>query len=204
MSITHLLLLRHGQTEWNHTSRMQGQADVQLDDTGIAQAHAAAAALSGRDFRAVYSSDLARASRTADIVAQDLELPVILDHRLQEIHMGSWSGRTLAEVQAEFPDFAKRYWAGTDFRRSPTGETVAEMVERSMPALQEIIDENRGHHVLVVGHGFMLSQLIQHIVGVPAQARVLGGLKNAHWSEVGIADDGNAWIMSHNVGPGAV
>ncbi|MCC2592606.1 histidine phosphatase family protein [Tessaracoccus sp. OS52] len=201
MNLTHLVLLRHGQTEWNHIDRMQGQADVHLDATGITQAHAAARALASRHFDAVYSSDLVRAKATADTVAADLGLPVVVDPRLQEIHMGSWSGKTRAEVEAEFPEFATLYWEGKDFRRSPEGETIAEMVERSMPALREIIERHRGHQVLVVGHGFMLAQLVQNLVGITAHARVLGGLRNAHWSEVGIAPDDNAWLIAHNVPP---
>lgn len=201
VSLTHLVLLRHGQTEWNHTDRMQGQADVHLDATGVEQAHAAARALAARHFDAVYSSDLARAKATADTVAADLGLPVVVDPRLQEIHMGSWSGKTRTEVEVMFPDFARLYWEGKDFRRSATGETIAEMVARSVPAVREIIERHRGHQVLVVGHGFMLSQLVQTLVGIQPEARVLGGLKNAHWSEVGIAPDDNAWLIAHNVPP---
>lgn len=200
--LTRLVLLRHGRTEWNHTDRMQGQHDVHLDDVGVAQAHAAARALGGRDFQAVYSSDLARARVTAETVAHDLGLPVLVDARLQEIHMGSWSGKTRTEVEAEFPDFARLYWAGKDFRRSPEGETIAEMVARAMPALQEIIERHRGHDVLVVGHGFMLSQIAQHLVGIRAEARILGGLTNAHWTEIGLAPDGNSWIIAHNISAG--
>lgn len=201
VNLTRLVLLRHGRTEWNHTDRMQGQHDVHLDDVGIEQAHAAARTLGKRDFQAVYSSDLARARVTAETVAKDLDLPVVVDPRLQEIHMGSWSGKTRSEVEAEFPDFARLYWEGKDFRRSPEGETVAEMVERAMPALTEIVERHRGHDVLVVGHGFMLSQIAQHLVGIKAEARVLGGLANAHWTEVGIAPGGNAWIVGHNIAP---
>lgn len=201
VNLTRLVLLRHGRTEWNHTDRMQGQHDVHLDDVGIQQAHAAARTLGKRDFQAVYSSDLTRARVTAETVARDLDLPVVVDPRMQEIHMGSWSGKTRAEVEAEFPDFARLYWEGKDFRRSPEGETVAEMVERAMPALREIIERHEGHHVLVVGHGFMLSQIAQHLVGIRAEARVLGGLFNAHWTEVAIAPGGNSWIVGHNIAP---
>lgn len=201
LALTRLVLLRHGRTEWNHTNRMQGQHDVHLDDVGIEQAHAAARTLGRRDFQAVYSSDLARAHVTAETVAKDLDLPVIVDPRLQEIHMGSWSGKTRDEVEAEFPEFAKLYWSGKDFRRSPEGETIAEMVERAMPAFTEIIDRHRGHDVLVVGHGFMLSQLAQHLVGIRAESRILGGLANAHWTEIGVTEDNSAWIIAHNVAP---
>lgn len=201
LALTRLVLLRHGRTEWNHTNRMQGQHDVHLDDVGIEQAHAAARTLGRRDFQAVYSSDLARARVTAETVARDLDLPVVVDPRLQEIHMGSWSGKTRDEVEAEFPEFAKLYWSGKDFRRSPEGETIAEMVERAMPAFTEIIDRHRGHDVLVVGHGFMLSQLAQHLVGIRAESRILGGLANAHWTEIGATEDNSAWIIAHNVAP---
>ncbi len=201
MRTTTLVLLRHGQTEWNDTGRMQGQADVELDAVGVEQAHAAARTLGGRDFTAVYSSDLVRARHTAEVVAGDLGLPVVLDHRLQEINVGSWSGLTRREIEVEYPGFAEMYFAGQDFRRSATGETVAEMVARVSPAIREIVDRHRGHEVLVVGHGFCFAQLAQHLVGIPAQSRILGGLRNGHWSEIGITDDDVAWVISHNVPP---
>ena len=201
MSITHLVVLRHGRTAWNDTGRMQGHADIGLDETGLEQSRAAALALAGRRFVAVYSSDLARATGTAELLAGPLGLPVATDARLREIDMGSWTGRTLDDVVAEFPHFALLYWEGKDYRRSPEGETVSEVIARSEPALREIIDRHRGEEVLVVGHGFMLSQLIQKLVGLEPFARVLGGLGNAHWSEVGVPPDDNAWVISHNVGP---
>lgn len=194
-----VVFLRHGQTEWNHTDRLQGQADVALDETGMAQAHAAARALGGRDFVAVYSSDLARARVTAETVAADLGLPVVVDPRLQEINVGSWSGLTRSQVEQEFPGYATLYFDGVDFRRSSTGETVAEMVARALPAVEAIIAAHPGRQVLVVAHGLMLAKVIQRLLGIADESRVLGGLANAHWAEVGFAD-GNAWLVSYNVG----
>lgn len=198
---TVLVLLRHGQTEWNDTSRMQGQIDTHLDETGVAQVNEAAHALRHRKFQAIYSSDLSRAYESAQILAENLGIPVTSDPRLQEIHMGSWSGRTLDDVVAEFPEFASLYREGKDFRRSPTGETVADMVQRAMPAIGEIVQRHRGGEVLLVAHGFMISQLSQHLVGVAAHARVLGNLGNANWTEIGVDYDDRAWIICHNVGP---
>lgn len=198
MSITRLLLLRHGRTAWNGTGKMQGQADIPLDDTGLAEARTAAAALARRPIAAVVSSDLLRATRTAEIVAAPHGLPVVTDPRLREIDMGSWTGRELDDIVAEFPEFATLYWEGRDYRRSETGEAVADVVARAEPALRECVAANRGREVLVVCHGFMISQLAQKLVGLGATDRVLGGLDNCHWTEVGFPDDGKPWIISHN------
>lgn len=200
MSTTHLVFLRHGQTHWNHTHRLQGQADVELDDVGIRQAHAAARVLGERQFTAVYSSDLERATVTAETVARDLDAPVTVDPRLQEIHVGSWSGKTRAQVESELPEYAAWYLEGKDFRRSESGETVAEMVERAMPAVEEILERHAGEEVLIVGHGFLFSKLLQRILDLPDDSRVIGSLGNAHWSEVAFSAHGR-WLVSHNVGP---
>ncbi len=199
MKTTHLVFLRHGQTDWNHTHRLQGQTDVELDDVGIRQAHAAAGALGERQFAAVYSSDLERATVTAETVARDLGVPVTVDSRLQEIHVGSWSGKTRAQMEAEMPQYAAWHLEGRDFRRSDSGETVAEMLERAMPAVDEILERHEGQEVLVVGHGFLFSKVLQQVLDLPPEPRVMGSLKNAHWSEVAFSERGS-WLVSHNVG----
>ncbi|WP_158600602.1 histidine phosphatase family protein [Tessaracoccus antarcticus] len=198
MSITKLVLLRHGRTAWNDTRRLQGQADVELDRVGLRQAQAAAHALSTREFSAVYSSNLQRAAVTARAVADVLGLDVSMDKRLQEINVGSWSGKTRSQVEEEFPEYAAWYTEGRDFRRSASGETEADMLERATPAIDRILKRHRGEEVLVVGHGFLFSKLLQHLLGLPAGARVLGSLGNAHWSEVAFAEQAT-WLVAHNV-----
>lgn len=200
MEPSRLVLLRHGRTEWNDTGRLQGFADVDLDATGVAEAERAAQALAGHRFAAIYSSDLKRASRTADAVARVLDLPVVLDERLREINVGSWAGLTRAEVEQIYPEYATHYFAGFDFRRSETGETIAEMVERAVPAIEEVIERHAGQDVLVVAHGLLLSKVIPRLVGLDVDKRILGGLANAHWAEIGIADV-HRWLVSYNVGP---
>ena len=170
MKTTHLVFLRHGQTDWNHTHRLQGQADVELDDVGIRQAHAAASVLGERQFAAVYSSDLERATVTAETVARDLGVPVTVDARLQEIHVGSWSGKTRTQMEAEMPQYAEWHREGRDFRRSESGETVAEMLERAMPAVEEILGHHQGQEVLIVGHGFLFSKVLQRVLDLPPEA----------------------------------
>ncbi len=198
MSITKLVFLRHGRTEWNDTRRLQGQADVELDRVGLKQAQAAAHALSNREFSAVYSSDLQRAAVTARAVADVLGLDVQIDKRLQEINVGTWSGKSRTEVETEFPQYAAWYLEGRDFRRSDTGETEADMLKRAMPAIERMLKRHKGEEVLVVGHGFLFSKLLQHVLGLPAGARVIGSLNNAHWSELAFAERAT-WLLAHNV-----
>lgn len=198
MTTTKLVFLRHGRTEWNDTRRLQGQADVELDRLGLKQAQSAAHALSNREFSAVYSSDLQRAAVTARAVADVLGLEMETDKRLQEINVGAWSGKTRTEVEIEFPQYATWYAEGRDFRRSDTGETESEMLKRTMPAIERILRRHKGQEVLVVGHGFLFSKLLQHVLGLPSGARVVGSLGNAHWSEVAFSER-TTWLVAHNV-----
>ena len=192
---TTLVVLRHGQTDWNHGRRFQGQADIKLNATGVRQAEAMRAKLARFHFDAVYSSPLQRALDTARIVAPDAAIGT--DDRLMEINVGTWSGRTWDEIIAEMPDYEERYANGIDFRRSPSGETLAELVERGRPALLEIAERHEDQTVLVVSHGLFLNRVIHALLGV--EGRVLGSLDNAHYSQLGYAHD--AWrLLAHNVG----
>lgn len=193
---TRLILLRHGETDWNAQHRFQGQADVPLNGRGRIQAAAAAEALSGLHFAAVYSSPLARALDTARLVAG--EVAVSTDPRLQEINVGTWAGRTWRDIVEEMPDYEHLYANGVDFRRSPTGETLADVVRRGVPAVLEIAERHPGEVVLIVAHGLLLNRVLHGILGL--HGRVLGGLGNAHFSELGYAH--GAWrLVSHNVNP---
>lgn len=98
-----LLLIRHGQTTYNATGRMQGHLDTELSDVGYSQARAAADLLEGKDITAIVSSDLIRARETAEIIARRLGLEASVDKRLRETHLGEWQGMTSAEVDEQFP-----------------------------------------------------------------------------------------------------
>lgn len=191
---TTLVMLRHGQTDLNATGRFQGQADIPLNAKGREQAEAARRRLTGVRFDAVYSSPLSRALETARLIRPDAD--IVTDRRLMEIDVGSWSGRTWDEVKAEIPDYDRRYANGEDFRRSPTGETLAEVVARGVPAMREIAERHAGGLVLVVAHGLLLNRVIHALLGI--EGRALGGLGNAHHSELLYTH--GAWrLQAHNV-----
>ena len=136
--MTTLLLVRHGETDWNADGRLQGQTDRPLSDYGRRQARKLAGELEGEELEAIYSSDLARARETAEIVGERLGLPVELDPELREKDWGTWEGLTAVERdRVEF-----------------VGESTQAHQERILGALRRIAERHpRDCRVLVVTHG---------------------------------------------------
>jgi len=154
-----LLLVRHGQSEWNAVGRWQGQADPPLTDLGRAQARAAARVVGGVD--AGFSSDLQRARETADIVAASIGVgPVIEDAGLRERDAGAWSGLTRDEIHERYPGYlpddrhhAFAPGASTEERRPPGWESDDDLQVRVLKALRRVhlvVGDGDG---LVVTHG---------------------------------------------------
>ena len=149
--MTELLLVRHGETDWNRERRFQGHADPPLNEAGREQARELADRLSGEDIAAVYTSDLLRARETAEILAAALDAEIVALRELREIDVGSWQGLTWPEIEEHHPDGAARWHQnghGWD-----SGETYEQLGKRIVAALREIASNHPGQRVLVVGHG---------------------------------------------------
>jgi probable phosphoglycerate mutase len=164
--VTTLILVRHGETDWNRNGRWQGQADAPLNDRGREQAESLADELSGEQVTAIYASDLSRARETADIIAARLGRPINVDPRLREVHIGGWSGLTTAEIEARFPDDVVRWHEGDPSHSFDGGETYAAMGERVVAALEEIAAHHPGEQVLVVLHGGPIRAMLAHASGI--------------------------------------
>lgn len=148
-----LLVVRHGQSTWNADGRWQGQADPPLSELGERQAHAAVPATA--TFDAVWSSDLARARRTAELVAP-IGVEVRGDARIRERHAGEWTGLTRAEIDEQYPGYL-------DGRRSPPGfEADGSVIERVLEAFGDIAASIDGGMALVVSHGGVIRALERH------------------------------------------
>lgn len=203
MTAAQLVVLRHGRTEWNATGRLQGQADIPLDERGVAQAEQAAQVLAELAPSAIYASDLTRARQTAEPLARRCGLRVVTDPRLREIHVGSWEGLTIDDaLELAGPQEAKRWLAGEDVRRSPTGETVAEVGERAAAALDEIgLAAPAGSTVVAVMHGLAARAGVCRLVGFPTDTwKRLSGLHNCGWIIVERHRTGDFWrITEYNV-----
>ncbi|MCB0240999.1 MAG: histidine phosphatase family protein, partial [Anaerolineae bacterium] len=135
---TTLILLRHGETEWNLSGRWQGQAmDTDLSDRGREQARIVAQRLQTYPFGAIYSSDLKRAWDTACIVGDQVGMQPVADAALRESDIGVWTGMTWEEILARFPDEMAAMMAGEDIRRGG-GESMSELTSRLAAAVERI------------------------------------------------------------------
>jgi probable phosphoglycerate mutase len=189
--IRRLVLLRHGQTEWNADSRMQGQLDADLTDLGRVQAVAAAEVLAKRQPLTVVSSDLRRASETAAALGERTGLEVHVDTRLRETHLGDWQGLTHAEVDAMAPG-ARLAWRD-DARLAPHGgESRVDVADRSMPLVAELVAEQSewgrdepDRPVVLVAHGGLIAALSAALLNLPVDNwPILGGMGNASWVQL--------------------
>jgi probable phosphoglycerate mutase len=165
MDTTRIILVRHGETDWNAAGRIQGQTDTPLNAAGREQARRAAQRLASEPVRGLYSSDLARASETATIIGRPLGLTVVTSPRLRERRYGVWEGLTSAEIQVRYPElFAAWRARATDFM-PPQGETRTQLLTRALVELQMIARRHVGEVVVVVTHGGFCYVLINHILG---------------------------------------
>lgn len=166
-----MLLIRHGQSEWNALGRWQGQADPPLSDLGRAQARAAARALGSLD--AIWASDLQRAAETAVLIGAELGVgPVVLDPDLRERDAGEWSGLTRAEIDERYPGYLEpphdehRHFAPAEHwkpRRPPGWEPDELLLARALRALHAIAEAVGGGDVLVVTHGGLVYTIELHL-----------------------------------------
>jgi len=188
-----LVVWRHGLTTYNAERRFQGQSDVPLNEIGRAQAAQAAPYLAALRPSAIYSSDLSRASGTADALARLTGLPVHLDKDLRERSGGSWEGLTEREIAERYP-VERRTWT------PPDGESAVAVADRASAALERLADGAPGGSLtVVVGHGAALGLSIARLLGLPSEPRVLGPLGNCHWSV--LTRRGTRWqLLEHNVG----
>jgi len=148
--VTTLLLVRHGETDWNRDGRWQGHSDTHLNAVGREQAARLADEIDGVDV--VYASDLARARETAETLAEPLGLDVQLDGRLRERSFGAWEGKTGPEIEAEFPDAHARWLTGHG-PGADDAEPFADFGARVGSFLEEVLARHPDETVLVVAHG---------------------------------------------------
>jgi broad specificity phosphatase PhoE len=162
---TTIVLVRHGETDWNRENRFQGHADPPLNDKGRAQARELADELRTERFAAAYTSPLRRAHETASILVPELGLEPVPDEALMEVDVGSWSGLTRDEVALRFPEGYARwleYGHGWD-----DGESYEELGERVVSGLLAIAVRHPHERVLAVTHGGPIRSALAAADGVP-------------------------------------
>ena len=158
--------IRHGESLWNREGRWQGHSDIELSSLGEEQAHRLSLRLQGVGFQRVYSSDLARARRTAELALPGRELSA--DPRLREVHFGEFEGRALADFDEQKRQLLQD-WLKDPFRmRIPGGESMGDVRVRVGEWFSELEEEGR---VAVFTHGGVIRSEIWQIVGPPQDNR---------------------------------
>lgn len=162
-----LILIRHAETDWNLEGRWQGQADVPLNVSGLKQAERMAKTTARLGLTALYSSDLRRATQTAEAIARQTGLAIQFDPRLREIDQGEWEGMFVEDIQTRYADIFQRRKADPWGVSPPGGETALQVNKRVLAAIRDIIQQHPEGVIGIVSHGFSLAVTIAHYQGHP-------------------------------------
>lgn len=181
--MTEIVLIRHGETDWNRVRRLQGHLDVELNAYGRKQAQAVAQALASEVPHAIYASDLSRARATAQAIADIHGMRVRVDGALRERCYGAFEGLMYDEIIAHFPEAFAKWQAHALHARFPAGERTAETLhefsQRAVSAVSAIAERHVGEKIVIVSHGGVLDCLYRAAHAMPISAPREFDVKNA-------------------------
>jgi len=165
--VTQVILIRHGQTEWNRNERFRGRADVPLNETGLAQAAATGErVLAAWRPTAIYSSPLSRAVRTAEAVAKHFDLPVQKHPGLVDIDYGDWQGLTPEEAKQHWPETIDAWFNAPQTAHIPNGETLDGLRTRAMSTVNELVVKHSMETIVLVGHTVINRVILLGVLGL--------------------------------------
>lgn len=163
-----LLLVRHGQTDWNLEQRVMGRSDTPLNAKGVEQIRRLKGWLDEIEIHAVYSSPLKRTLQTTDILMEGRNgLPVLHEPGVQEIDYGDWVGMTFPEVEAKFGESYQAYRFRPSRMQIPGGEAMVDVQKRGVSAIEAMREKHEGKRVLVVTHSDVGKAILIHYLGIP-------------------------------------
>ena len=181
MISTRIVAIRHGETAWNASTRIQGHTDIPLNDHGQRQAHLLGQALSQADpMDAIYSSDLQRALATAQALALHTGARLVTHVGLRERAFGDFEGRSFAQIEQEMPEQAQLWRTRVpDWIPPGGGESLLAMQQRVLHTLHELAQQHLGQHIALVAHGGVLDILYRAATQQSLQAPRSWTLGNA-------------------------
>lgn len=216
--ITRIIAIRHGETAWNVDTRMQGQLDIPLNDTGRWQATRLASAVAGEGIAVIYASDLLRAYDTARAVAEATGHAIVTDIGLRERHFGEFQGFTWKEIEERWPQESER-WRKRDIDFAPSGgESLREFYARSIATATRLAAAHPGQTIALVAHGGVMDCLYRAASRIDLQASRSWQLGNASinrllytpegfgligWSDTFHLDDGSRDEPADRIGSAA-
>ncbi len=163
-----ILLVRHGQTEWNRVERFRGRIDVPLNETGMRQGEAAGQAIAERySVAAIYSSPLSRAAKTAEAIGRATGLPVQTMAALLDFSYGDWEGKSPEEVASAYPELYRLWVTRPDRVAIPGGESLRHLRLRLAAAVEEAAQKHHSETVVMVSHRMACKVLACYLLGLP-------------------------------------
>ena len=185
-----LIVVRHGETDWNAEGRIQGHTDIPLSGRGEAQARRLTARLAHEPISIAYASDLQRAWRTAELALEGRDISVVRDPAWRELRFGEWEGLTSAETVVRDPEIAGRRRRHPATVAPPGGEHLGDLRARIAPAISMIAARHPGQTVLVATHGGVVRALGCHLLGMDLDLAWRLGVSNTGVAVVDIWPDG--------------
>ncbi len=161
-----LILVRHGETEWNRVGRCQGFSDTELNNNGREQIRELAKSLMNESISAVYSSDLIRALDTANAIAHHHNLTVEVDPDLRELNQGDFEGLTFVEIREKYSPLLNKWVESPEVVKLPGGESLKELQERAWRAIERIYIKHQNQTVVAVSHNLTIITLLCKFKGV--------------------------------------
>jgi broad specificity phosphatase PhoE len=161
-------LVRHGETEWNKLGKFQGQVDIPLNQRGLAQAQAMAAAAVNWRPTGIYASPLSRTTQVAEAIAQRVGLQVQSDPRLKELDLGELDGITNEEMRRDWGGVYEAWRDNPGDVSMPGGESLAQVQGRAWEAMMDMESCHGDEDALVVvSHNFTIKTIVAQLLGVP-------------------------------------
>ncbi|MGN0026894.1 MAG: alpha-ribazole phosphatase [Clostridium sp.] len=154
-----IFLVRHGETDWNLKGKIQGNTDIELNETGIKQAYELSNKMLEKNYKfsKIYSSPQKRALQTAKILSENTDIECIVVDKLKEMNLGKWEGLAWSEVRENYPLEYKEWFVKRRYTKTPNGESYEEMLERVLDSLYKIIDDNSDNIVIVTHSAVIMS-----------------------------------------------
>ena len=197
--MTQVLVVRHGETDWNREGRWQGQGGPGLNDTGRVQAARIAARLARVRIDALYTSDLDRAEQTARVIGRAIGARPRPQKGLREVDNGDWRGMTRAQVRQRDPAAYRRWLRGEPGWHG--GETYDEMHARVIATLDRLLAKHPRGRIVLVSHGGAVRAIVAHAVGLPRHDRVhINGAANCSLTTVAMVRGSLRLVAFNDVG----
>lgn len=186
-TVTTIDLLRHGECEGGEIYR--GHTDVALSEKGWQSMQRSIDSLDDPHWHRVVSSPLQRCARFAETVAKGYDLPVELDAAFKEVNFGDWDGRPGEDVWRDHKDQVMKFFTEPDTFTPPNGESLKQLQDRLVPAFQNLVEQHKGEHILLVQHGGTIRALLGWILNMPLKSVLQFDVPYASLSRVRIFTD---------------